>query len=481
MLRCLAALCLSLPTFAALPETIETVGQYSPDYLSDWSKLPTGDQLARHDPAAFAWQEVIGEDVRRNIHDQDEVRLADLAWRVTWQGEANKMRTTLVTIRECKRVVIENVAILQSSPDFRGYDTIRIEDCDEVIVRNVYVAGPVQSAHLRLDGCGKALFDRVEVAGADDGQGGLRAGCGIFIQNGATGRGGPRDNMITTPNPRELTWLDIRNSWFHDYTAGDGTRRNQDAVLIHSPTGGIVFNNVVENWSDKVADAAMDIGFRRSDLANHTFRVERNLLRNCTLCKSPGDKGDPSNALIWCNNVFQNAFFGDYHGRWPLYLVHNTWLYDNTRGPVYKLWGTNEGPVIFENNLIWRTGEPAYQVVYQNDRKLPTRYRNTAFDHNLYLMSTPDAWVSGDGASVKEWAAWQAEGQDAHSVIADTADIFVDRVDGNLRPVQGSAAVGLGTGKYLAETHPGLAVTRDFLGRQRPVRPATGALEPDGP
>jgi len=179
-----------------------------------------------------------------------------------------------------------------SRSDYRGYDTIRIEDCDEVIVRRSTSARC--RVHLRLDGCGQALFDRVEVAGEDDGQGGRRAGCGIFIQNGATGRGGPRDNMISTPNPRELTWLDIRNSWFHDYTASDGTHRNQDAVLIHSPTGGIVFNNVVERWDQRFADAALDIGFRRSDLAGHTFRVERNVFRDCTLCKSPGDKGDPS-------------------------------------------------------------------------------------------------------------------------------------------------------------------------------------------
>lgn len=478
----LAALFLVLFLRAAEPESLPGVirqrGVYSQDYAGDWRNLPTGDVLARRDLAAIPFQDVVGEEARKSWVGEDEVRISDLALRVRWNGESNKMRTTLFTIRECRRVVIENVAIVQLDPDYRGYETIRIEDCDEVIIRNSHFGGTVQSYHLRLDGCGAALFERVEIAGHDHGELGRRGGGGIFIQNGATGRGGPRDNMISTPNPRLMSWLVIQHCYFHGLTASDGKRRNQDGILVHSPTEGIIFNCVVEDWSEAHGDAAMDVGFRRADLENGFFRIERNIFRRCTLAKSPGDKGHPSNALLWVNNLFDGGFFGDYHGTWPLHHVHNTYLIRD-RQPLYKLWGRNEGPAYLHNCLVYNAGEAAYQVVFQNDQGEPTRFRNLALDHNAYLMPPPDKWVGGKGETVGSWETWQTdEKQDRHSVMAAPQAVFADPAKGDFRLLPNSFPVGKASPRYLNPEQPWLKVDRDFLGNPRPAEPAAGAFEP---
>jgi len=434
--------------------------------------------LARRDHTHTEFQDVVGEEARKSWVGEDEVRISDLALRVRWNGESNKMRTTLFTIRECRRVVIENVAIVQLDPDYRGYETIRIEDCDEVIIRNSHFSGAVQSYHLRLDGCGAALFERIEIAGHDHGELGRRCGGGIFIQNGATGRGGPRDNMISTPNPRVMSWLVIQHCYFHGLAASDGKRRNQDGILVHSPTEGIIFNCVVEDWLLDHGDAAIDVGFRRTDLENGFFRIERNIFRRCTLAKSPGDAGHPSNALLWVNNLFDGGFFGDYHGKWPLYHVHNTYLVRD-RQPLYKLWGRNEGPAYLHNCLVYNAEERAHQVIFLNDRGDPARFRNLTLDHNVYLMPPPENWVGGHGETVGSWEAWQNdETQDRHSLMAAPQAVFADFGKGDYRLPPDSPAVGAASPRYLNPDPPWLKVDRDFLGNPRPAQPAAGAFEP---
>jgi len=80
---------LALPALAELPDVVESVGQYGSDYLSDWSDLPTGDQLARHYLAGLTFQAVSGETARRSWQGQEEVRLTGLP-SVAWTGEPTR-------------------------------------------------------------------------------------------------------------------------------------------------------------------------------------------------------------------------------------------------------------------------------------------------------------------------------------------------------------------------------------------------------
>ena len=41
---------------------------------------------------------------------------------------------------------------MQADSDYRGYDTIVVRDCDEVVIRNVYVSGTEQHFHIRVEG-----------------------------------------------------------------------------------------------------------------------------------------------------------------------------------------------------------------------------------------------------------------------------------------------------------------------------------------
>lgn len=442
----------------------------------DLSNMPTGDVLARHDASAIPWRNVNGPDAKKTWQGRKKVEIRDLALKVNWPDPTTKYSGTPFLIKDCEEVLIENVAIVHTNADYRGQHSFLLENCGKVTVRNVYSAGAIGRYHIRLEGCREFLIERVEICGWDYGEGGVRCGGGIFVNNGMTR---PDGSVHTyTPNRRELEWGVIRDSWFHDYLAQDGGKwRNQDGIAFHAPSNGLVFNCVFDRWL--AGDGAIDDSHRRHDAAyrNKVHRIERCVFRNCRLVKTNGAKGSPDCVIVWANNVYVNAWMGDYHKGWTNWHIHETHLFEE-KAPVFvKNWGMRDGLTVFANCLL-HAPQGADVVYWQSGKAAKDGYRLFRADRVLYLMPRPAYWMRGLDVTIKDRAAWLSEGLERDCVIVDKPAGFVDRAKGDLRLAPSSPAVAFGSGRFLNPRDAALRVLRDFNGCPRPARPAAGAFEP---
>lgn len=463
-------------------------GKYTQAYMSDWSKLPTGDVLARKDISGVAFEQVTGEQARREWRGQKKVTIANLNLRVKWnQAKPDKFGTTLFYVEDAEEVLIENLTIISDDPDYRQYHTIFIEGAGRVTIRNLYLAGTVQMYHIRLEGCREVLIDRVEIAGIDyRGGGGHRLGGGIWINNGD---GKPGQPPLGAKNPKIPGWQIVQNCYVHDATENDGVERNQDAVLIHSASDGLLFNCVVENWHRKVADAALDLSFRRGEpeFQDRFFRVERNIVRNSTFYKSVGSVPGPC-TLFYANNLFVNATYADYHrGAAEVVFVNNTHIFDldkapePTRGGAMRgsegfacLWGFS-GTTRVSNAMVFKPSGRFF-MFYQNAEPPEDKYRFFLPDHNLYAIEgTSLAWLRSAqrGVVFPTLEAWRAAtSQDLHSRLIDGKPaLFANYAEGDYRPVPGMVPAEVSNAAFLQPTDPRQKVDRDFFGVSRSASP----------
>ncbi|AHF90178.1 hypothetical protein OPIT5_08005 [Opitutaceae bacterium TAV5] len=505
-------------------------GKYSAAYMGDWSTLPTADKLPRPPlpalPASVdttgdtgnavpdsALRIVKGEAIRRQWLHQEKVRLSDLRLAVTWDPTpSHKDHTTLFHIADAGEVVIENLTIIQADPDYRGYHTILVEGADRVIVRNVQLAGSVQSFHLRIEGCRDVFIDNLEISGIDyHRRGRFRAGGGLWLNNGNTGRLGHNGTGLWTEYARMPGWQVIQNSYFHDGTESDGGEwRNQDAVLIHHPGHGVLFNNVVENWFHPPMDGGFDIGFRRAEpeYQDRFFRVERNILRNVTFIKTPAAAPGP-NTLFYANNLFINTQLADYHkgAANDVHYVHNTCIYDLAKAPVpfrelarrgasgyASLWNYG-APTHLANSLLYRPApSPAdaspFTVYYANKDAAPDKYLHFKSAFNTWALSLSNlTWLrtARDGARYKTLDDWRrATDSDTGSALVDPGAIhFANYAADDYRllqnPASGNSSAFPGpatTTRYLDPSDKRMQVNRDFYGQLRSQDPTSPTAAP---
>lgn len=425
-------------------------GKYTQSYQSDWSQLPTGDGLASNDVSQIPFIPIVGENHKMVYSDMQTLHLSNLHYQVSWNQPSSKYQTTLLYIENVDEVILDNISIMNMDADYRAYHSILIEGADRVIIRNLYLAGPVQSYHLRLEGCGDVLIENVEIAGKQfNGSSFHRLGGGIFINNGATGRGGINNTGLNVSHPRLPGWQIIQNCYVHDNSEDDGVGRNQDGILIHSPSHGMLFNTVVENWLRPSCDAAVDLGFRRDEpeYQNRIFRVERNIVRNATYFKTPGNAPGP-NVLYLANNLIINTQLADYHGgNNAVRYIHNTFLYDVNKAPanlvslaqrgtqsVARLWNFY-GPTYLANNLFYRPAS-GFKIFYMNNESTQDKYRQIIPNHNVYAIpatSTTFLYNWADGVLLPTLANWQQGTRyDMQSVVVSPSTVsFVDYANNN--------------------------------------------------
>ncbi|MBD3293773.1 MAG: hypothetical protein GF393_12685 [Armatimonadia bacterium] len=452
-------------------------GKYSQTYMSDWSELPTGRELARHDPGAMEFVDAAGQGAGRRFVDEEEVRISGERLRVTWESpECDKYGHTLYYFRNCERVIIEDMAVIQNHGDWRSSSTFFFESCDRVEIRDCYLAGTSGRAFIRIEGCAEYFVDGVEIAGMDFGEG-YRCGPGIFVNNGAgldpeTGR----QRYIYDENARDLRFGVIQNCYIHDYEATEEFM-NHDGILFHAPADGIVFNCWVENWE---GDSAIDDSHRRNDVAyqDHLHRIERCVFRNCHRVKTNGAVGSPSCSLLWCNNLYVDSSLTDYHTGWENWRVHETYAFTRNKG-YFHVMHYREGLKLFRNCLL-------HSAVPQSDMYESMGATPDQDIHQLrpnwfmYLMPEPGRWLfprTDNTPTIETWDAWRAEGFDANSTLADIAPRFVDAEAGDYRLLPDSPAAGAGTSQTLTATELRPAVTHDFYGKQRSDPPSCGAFE----
>ena len=427
------------------------------------------------------FQEVTGEQAKREWRGEKKVVISNLNLKVKWDSpKPDKFGTTLFYVEDAEEVVIENLSIISADPDYRQYHTIYIEGAERVIIRNLYLAGTLQSYHIRLEGCKEVLIDGVEIAGIDyNGTGRHRLGGGIWINNGD---GKPGQVPLTAKHPKLPGWQIVQNCFIHDNTESDGTERNQDAILLHSAGEGILFNCVVENWMRQTADASFDLSFRRGEpeFQDHFFRVERNIIKNATFYKSVGNVPGP-NTLFWANNLFINSTYADYHrGASDSVFANNTYIFDlekapeNLRGLAMRgsegyscLWGYS-GPTSLSNGLLFKPSGRFF-MFYQNAEPPEDKYHFFVPNHNLYAVggaSTTWLRTAQRGVVFPTLDAWRAAtSQDADSLMSDAGpSLFADYAKEDYRPRAGAVAPGVADPSFLKPSDPRRTVDRDFYG-----------------
>lgn len=470
---------------------IKAHGQYSAAYLSDWAALPNGKAMPRKDRTRTSFETLSGDAAKHWYSNRDRVHISGESLAVAWPKR--DYDNQVYRIRDVGTVIIEDVAVVHRDADYRGYHSVLIENCDTAVIRDSFFAGAVEHAHIKIKGCREVFIDNVEIAGIDYHKTGRhRSGGGIFIENGNRHRKG----SFGGPGWRDLQWLVIQNSYIHDLTDSDGTRRNHDGILVHTPADGVIFNNVVENWLERHGDAAIDVGFRRDGGANRFLRVERNIVRNANRTKTPGEFGDGSSAVLWANNLMINAYHGDYHQGWSNHFVHNTYIWDRDKLPLlledafdldafYRLWTDMDYPSFGRNNLLYMDAPGRFWVYYQSGGAAD-KYRNLHTDHSVYLTAAPTrtGWLVSDGdnegPTFRAFEDWQRNsGNDRHSILGVAApDGFADYAAGDYRLGRQSPAKAAGGAAFATTRDPRMAITRDFLGRPRSTsHPSAGAFE----
>ena len=443
----------------------------------DLRDMPTGDVLARHDVEEIEWTEVSGPEAKRVWNGEQRVEIRDLALKVDWPtGPTEKYEGTLFLIRNCEEVLVEDVAIVHANADYRGQHSFLFENCGRVTVRNVYSAGAVGRNHLRLEGCGEYLIERVEISGWDYGEEGVRCGGGIFVNNGVTQADGTIHLYVK--ERRELEWGVIRDSWFHDYLVQDeGEWRNQDGIGFHAPSDGLVFNCVFDRWI--AGDGAIDDSHRRHDDAyrSKVHRIERCLFRDCNLVKTNGATGSPDCVVVWANNVYVNSWLADYHKGWTNWHLQETYAFEKPMPVFVKNWGMGEGLTVFANCLL-HAPEGVEVIYWQSGNATADGYRLFRALNTLYLMPQPRCWMRGQGAEITSRESWLSEELERGCEVSEEAVGFANAAEGDWRLKSPSPAIGFGSPMFLDPEDAALRVARDFAGAPRPNPPSVGAFEP---
>ncbi|MCP5444984.1 MAG: hypothetical protein H6968_18295 [Chromatiaceae bacterium] len=441
-------------------------GEYTEEYRMDWSRLPLGNVKGKTDFRDTEFIDVVGEYARRSYINKKIVEIKDVAYRVKWNSPSRKYSTSVIHIRGADRVVIENVAIISLDADYRTYSSIFIEDSREVIIKNVYIAGAAAGYQIRVEGSENVLIDGAEITGYNYSGKGVRAGGGIWINNGPT----------YSPNPKEPKWAVVQNCYLHDYLDADNFR-NHDAINVQTPQNGLIFNCFIENWGKdgQIGDGAIDISYRNKDRKNGRFRIERNVIRNCFVTKTPGE-GAESNTVVWANNLYIDTEIGDYHSGWMNSHIHNSYMFTKPEHKrLYKLWGVgDEGRIVFQNNMV-AAASPLWAVFWENSSGVEDNYGLIQSDHNTFFMEQPYFWLGGKRKKIKQLNQWRSHNKDINSALISGRMCNLDQE--SMQIDTNCLLRGSGSPVYLDGSQQVMQVNKDFWGRTRTEAPTPGAFE----
>jgi len=358
------------------------------------------------------WPVVNGHDTRIVIQDEQSVDLKDIRAAISWDSGPDKYGTTYIHIRNCEEVVVENVHLLQADQDYLASHTLFIEDCGKVILRDSSFHGSVERHHVRMEGNAEVIIDNVEISGYDYGNGIIRTGGGIRIENGDESRGGVGLASISSPNPRELEWLQITNCHIRD-NLSNPQRLKHDGILIHSGGNSLIYNNLFENWQE--LDAAFDTSHRRwqdNNYVNKTIHIEKNRFINNQRIKMPG-RSVADNSIVFYKNYFENSGLYDYHIGYNVIFRENLFdgVFDST---MLTLWQIN-GPMLFErNNFIF---EDLHMFIREGGAADPDAHTHVNLRDNIYFLGNVSTWLMGNQVQAYTWEEWQNVGLDTGSEI----------------------------------------------------------------
>jgi hypothetical protein len=461
-------------------EMIPVHGQYSKTYMkTDWSRLGTGKNVADKDESDYFWKTVIGQDVHRKYGRGTHV-LKNLAYKVNWRGKPRSKRSKLFTFKNCDKVTIENVAIIQNEP-YKGSYTFFIKNCKDVYLKNIFISGAVSHRHITINGAENILIDNIEIEGRDyNGNGKYEGSGGIYIHNGDGKR----------RHANNLKFTVVQNCYIHDFDDVKPRGNFPEGIAIVSPADGIIFNCYVENYKLPGAENAMQITTRRYDKnygEGHVFRIERCINKRATYNKQGSvwymPKKYKDNHIIWANNLYYNLNFAMSNKVDYIHHVNETFVMTQTNGPIFRLWNVRAPFYLYNNIFYYGTNKSTERLFLRTTGKDKDDKRALLnADFNLYYMSKPRKIYEDNmdfSNTVKSWIKWQQLGKDKNSVLTNSGSLFYKPDSNADRYILSSDSIArkVGGNKYIKHSHPGLRVSKNFFGSTRSSKyPNLGAF-----
>jgi hypothetical protein len=365
------------------------------------------------------WPKIKGDTNKIVIRDQKVCSVKDMKGIISWDQSRDKYGTTFIHIRNCEEVYLENLHFLQASPDWRGSHTIFVEDSGKVFLKDSSFHGAVYSYHVRMEGNREVIIDNVEIAGYDYGNGVVRTGGGIFIENGNEGSGGAGGTGLETirsPNPRDLQWFQITNSYIRN-SHSNPDKHNHDGILVHSGSNGLIYSCLFQDWI--AFDAALDVSHRRTDEGynNRIFRIEKNKFVNNQYVKAPG-RSNLDNEILFIDNYFYRTTLAMYHKDYTVRFKNC--IFNEIFGTRFlATWGLS-GKTIFEDSSFIFTD--IHSFISEGGIGSPTDHTYVRCRNNIYYIGKMTRWIDGIEVKISTWNEWLNYGLEDGSMLKKASD-----------------------------------------------------------
>jgi hypothetical protein len=447
-------------------EMIPSHGRYSVAYeFLNW-QTENGKLLADKQENEYTFTTI--DETRYIYQNEKYIKLTGLHLSPTWNAhsEPDYSGTSLIQISNCDYVYLEDIVIKLT--DEKTRDLIRITNCREVYVKNVWISGQAIN-HIRIQGAKYVMVDGVEIEGRGYNNV-IKCGNGIKIENG----------LDSADYNYDLSFSVIQNSYIHDCDSYDGNSE-RDGIVLQSCAQGILFNCYIENWKlGEGTEQAIDLSHRRNDSDydnSYVYRVEKCLVKNCTQNKMSGSQAHASNKVIFANCEFINSYFAFAQADYEVFLVNNTFIYDDFFTQLAKQWGQT-GDVYLTNNFIY-SSSAMNRIFYSSLTGDKRQYINS--DYNLYYMSdTVSDWYYDlyNIYSIENFGDWQNLGKDVNGLKFNSGITFSDVVNYDLTLPTGSVAKNAGGASYVDHSNQALRVVHDMNKNTRSATsPSAGAHE----
>lgn len=329
-----------------------------------------------------------GSNSKKIFKNEKKIELKNLKIIVDEWLTGEKYDNTLWYFRDIDEIVISNLDVIQLGDDAKVHHLILIENAKKVVIQSSKFSGLSKKALIRIEGANEVYVDGLEISGAMINDKIISCGTGLWIDNGDS----ISNNYINNDRYKyNLDYLEIKNSFFHDNN--DVKNMNRDALLIHSASSGLIFNNRFENWNG--SDASLDVSHRRSDknYKNKKVSIYNNLFLNCKSVKTPG-VSDYSNDIHFFNNFFKDTQIENYSIGYNIYFENNKFVYSKKydKESIFKDYGSINSTVNIYNSTI-SVDKKLYSLINLRDKIFDNNFLSYKFKDVTFKILSPNYYL----------------------------------------------------------------------------------------